>query len=265
MNVKVGLKSKWTNEQLRARMVCDPDFVEIYLDNKDLEEKLYQVEENLRYFKDKNGGIPMTVHQPEKFKNKFLNLASDNQTILDNTFECMQILCELAARCNLEGVIIHPYWSEDEQYKKDNSSGAQKVDRIIKNLTNLKEFRDIILLENEISGCFSLPYNILYILKQSGFRLTLDFCHLFIACKDDLNFKKALSVLKHHIHYCHLADTDGVTDNALEIGKGVIDWSKIVDYAKLALIEVGEEDYIKMPKMLNSLNYFKKICRQNTI
>ncbi|MFC1613354.1 TIM barrel protein [Patescibacteria group bacterium] len=265
MDIKVGLKSKWTFDQLDTRIFNKLDLIEIYLDYQDLEKRLDLIEENLRFLKEKHKNISITIHQPEKFKDNFLNLASLDFDILNNTYECLHILSQLADRYNLGGVIIHPYWSEDEKYKNDNVCNADKAERLISNLKNISQYKNIIFLENEISGCFSFYKDILNVLEKTEFRLALDFCHLRIASKNNKEFIKNVDKLGSHISYCHLSDTKGVQDDAMELGKGVINWCELVKYIKIALIEVEEKDYINIPKMLNSFNYFKKICYQNTI
>lgn len=265
MKTKIGLKSKWIINQLRTRITQRPDFIEIYLANKDLENNIDQIEESLRFLREKHKNISVTMHQPEKYKDKFLNLTSENPNTTTNTYECLDILNSLAVKYKLGGIIVHPYWSEDDDYINDDASNAEKVERLISSLNNILKYKNNIFLENEISGCFSSLQDILNVLDKTKFKLVLDFCHLRVACGSDINFKRAINELKSHIGYCHLSDTKGDHDDALELGEGVIDWVELSKHIKVALIEVEERDYINIPKMLNSYNYFKKICYQNTI
>lgn len=249
--MKLGLKSKWTNEQLKKRIELNPYLIEIFLSNSDLETQLPQINISLKNFVENFPNIKLSIHQPEKYKNQFLNLATKDRDTLTNTLDCFSILNDLSTKYGMLGFVTHPYWSEDPSYKN--------IDELIANLNKLPDLKKYLLLENELDGCFSTSDNIDTVLSKTGFKFVLDVCHLRIASSNEQMFITNFNKCKKHAYYFHLSDTDGVNDNALSLGKGVINWVDIKKDVTMGLIEVDDRDYSNIPDVINSYNYFTNL------
>jgi sugar phosphate isomerase/epimerase len=249
--MKLGLKSKWTKEQLEKRIELNPYLIEIFVANTDLETQLPQINDNLKYLTENFPDIKLSIHQPEKYKNQFLNLATKDGDTLTNTLECLSILNDLSIKYGMIGFVTHPYWSEDSSYKNIND--------LITNLNKLPDLKNNLLLENELDGCFSTPDNIETVLSKTGYKFVLDVCHLRIASYNELTFRTNFELCKKHAYYFHLSDTDGVNDNALGLGKGVVNWKSIKKDVDVGLIEVDDRDYANIPNAINSYNYFTNL------
>lgn len=249
--MKLGLKSKWTREQLEKRIELNPYLIEIFVANTDLETQLPQINDNLKYLTENFPDIKLSIHQPEKYKDQFLNLATKDKNTLTNTIECLSILNDLSIKYGMIGFVTHPYWSEDPSSKS--------IDDLILNLNLLSNFKDNLLLENELDGCFSTAENIEKVLSETGYKFVLDICHLRIASSNEQTFSKNFELCKKLAYYFHLSDTDGVNDNALGLGKGVINWKSVKKDVDIGLIEVDDQDYANIPNAINSYEYFKNL------
>ncbi len=249
--MKLGLKSKWTNEQLKKRIEIKPYLVEIFVSNSDLETQLFQINHSLKNFVENFPDIKLSIHQPEKYKNKFLNLATNDRDTLTNTLECLRILNDLSIKYGMLGFVTHPYWSEDP--------ASKNIDDLITNLNKLPDLKNSLMLENELDGCFSEPDDIGAVLSKTGFKFVLDVCHLRIASKNNHTFIRHFGECKNYSYYFHLSDTDGFNDNALSLGNGVINWLDIKKDVTIGLVEVDDNDYANIPNAISSFNYFKNL------
>jgi sugar phosphate isomerase/epimerase len=66
-------------------------------------------------------------------------------------------------------------------------------------------------------------------LQETGYRMTLDTSHLALACNAyGRNLEDEVKRLKPYVGHLHVADAAGLGDEGLQIGKGDINWKKIM-------------------------------------
>ncbi|MAG46977.1 hypothetical protein CL617_00085 [archaeon] len=247
----IGLKSAFYNIQLKQRLKKKPNLIEIQLLDGDLEFKLKDLEKQLKKLNKQN--IEIFIHQPfRKYKGQLLSL--NQKTIPIEAYKLMYKLCKkYNARC-----VIHPTNYLDKKVNKTY---------LIDNLKLLEPYQKYFYYENtHIEKFFSrIENNLDVIAKLKIQNFCIDLAHFFCIYN---NSKKLISNIKKIQEKCntyfHISDSIN-GEEALELGKGEIDFENILQYVNKGCIEVSSKDENNPKEMLNSYdklkNYTKKFDR----
>jgi len=248
----LGLKSHWSKEQLDTRLKLTPSLIEIYLANGDLEYRYDEVKDVCESLRDK--GIRIILHQPLKFNDEHINIAIGECQQLIYSLECIEELDSLGFE-----FIMHPYnhypeteqwidYTTDPKYKEHIAlkRSSESLINIILNYGSKNMY-----LENVYLDVFSSADDINYVIKKTNVKFCLDISHLFLM--DSKNFYSEFKKLKPDL--LHINDASKV-DDAIEVGKGLIDFSLLklnVD----GIVEVANNDDIRAVETIRSYNKIK--------
>jgi sugar phosphate isomerase/epimerase len=171
-----------------------------------------------------------------------LNLASNNNTIRDNSLKHIQKALLLSEKLGADKYGIHAGFLIDP----DKNELGKKIDKktlipeelgksnFMKGLAQIKNTNRStkLYVENNVLseqnfknyGCnpFMLTHKdaFLELKKNIEFNLLLDVAHLKVSCKSmGLNFIHELKFLSSQTDYLHISDNDGLSDSNLEIKK----------------------------------------------
>jgi len=250
----LGLKSHWSKEQLDTRLKLNPQLIEIYLANGDMEFRYEEIKEVCESLKDK--GIRVIIHQPLKFNDEHINLAIQESPQLIYSLECIEELDSLGFE-----FIVHPYnhypdteqwidYTTDPKYQ-EHISLRRSSEYLINNLINYGSKN--MFIENVYFDVFSTADDINYVIKKTKVKFCLDLSHLYLM--NSKNFYNEFKKLKPDL--LHINDANKV-DDAVEIGKGLIDFSLLklnVD----GIVEVANKDDIKAVETIRSYNKIKEM------
>lgn len=256
MNQKIGLKTCWHKKQIATRLPHNPAILEIYLYDGDLENHLGEIEEGIKEMK--KSGAEITIHQPEFFNGKTFTIASSNKNLTKNALGGYELLVGLCKKHKLKGLILHPYSANLDKPEINKSYKTINRESFMRNINKNKDLKKYAYLENIPIGFFSREEDIAEIRRKTKTRLCMDLCHLYMAYQDNNKMEKVLKNLVKTEDYFHIVDTRGNNHDSLEIGKGEINFEKIIKYIRQGIIEVNCKNQITADEMIRSYYEFNK-------
>lgn len=273
-NLGIGLKGHMANFN---KIYFDGlQLFEFQLEKNELDEKYDEIVQFIDKLSEK--GVSVMMHHVMKYHGADTSLSTENVKELENVVEKFLSLCKLK---NVIGFGMHSTNIADK-YDLCLDKTEECLDRITKNLLHLfkkyksERIQDLLYLENSIYGVNQFSH-FKEIKKKTGLKnVVLDDVHLFVSNimpltlvknppkeADYDKYRKLIKEFKSHFNvYFHIADTTANVPpdkDAVEIGKGIIDFSKIVDLIDFGVIEVW--DYFAKDPVENkrSLDLFCKI------
>jgi tRNA (guanine37-N1)-methyltransferase len=244
----IGLKSGLNKKEMKTRLVKKPKIMEIYLHTEELYEKLGELERTIKDLQKKE--IEVIMHMP------FNNLEKQRISMdKENVEEDLKILYKLGDLCIKYGInaIIHPYQPSEKSTKNQET--------FVQNLRKLKKYFNYFYFENDsTSEMFGTGKQMMQTGKDTGIKkICFDTCHSFMLHKNNDKLIEDIKMLKESDLYFHMADSNGESHGDA-IGKGKIDFDKILTFVKKGIIEVTSEDEMKAKQMLDS--YEKIMSKQ---
>lgn len=214
--------------------------------------------EDLRRIKVELGAM-VAVHAPAGD----VNLGSLNSRVRQASFEEIRESMEFASRIGASVVVIHPTpgilgmpegrWSREEQVPRHEGEKLARQEeyliRAVKDLADLAP--DLLLcLENLVypHEIYRSPEDMAELVKKinrTNVGVTLDVGHAAVCGHKPEDF---LHRLQDEIFHVHLHDNDGVIDQHLPLGRGVIDYVAVIhslkemDYQGVVNLEFKLED-----------------------
>ncbi|MBN2881630.1 hypothetical protein JXM83_06295 [Candidatus Woesearchaeota archaeon] len=287
-NLSVGLKCGLSNLNIVLEKNPEVQLIELQLSSDELENKLSDVFlacDNLESL----GKLVMFHHVPF-FKNKSIGVGTTADDF-KATEEEIKIFLDLCKRRNVVGFGLHI--ADDFKQGNDLSNQSRSVlpekecslllKNVVKNLSYLfKKYKkdnieQYLYVENSIRALRTLD-DFLEIQKKTGLKnMLLDIVHLFNACiyskyfcptkKQDYEyFEHLIEGFKKYFNvYFHIADTTGNHPDdrdACEIGKGIIDLSKVINFIDFGVIEVWDYFSKEYTENQNSYEVFCKLRDQ---
>jgi len=254
----VGLKCANKHDELKQRYIEHPNIMEFHTFPDDLTKNIKKLEKEIIKLKNKN--VHVIIHMPFYVNKHRPTLSRENPIDELKEFYILGKLCK-KYHCK---AIIHP---------TGDISCADKEEWIIKNLKKLKQYFDYFYFENVTHGIYCKTEDIFRINKSAGIKnVCIDTCHLYITYSqliqqpnsdskkewDEFN-KKVNDKIINHIQimqenfntYFHLNDHD-FKKHSLEIGKGFIDFDRILPYVHMGVTEVVSKSEIKPDEMIRS-------------
>ncbi len=234
----IGLKSCDKEDEMETRLKHHPVFMELHLFDSDIFKGKQKLEKTIMELQAK--GVHVGLHMPFSHDGKSYSLG---QKDIKEELRMFKILGELCRKYHIQAV-VHP---------TQQIGIAEDEDMLIENIKKLKRYYDYFYFENVTHGLFSNANNIVRIGKKAGIRnMCIDTCHLFITYQDNDKIKKHIKKIRKHFNtYFHLNDHDYKT-HSCEIGKGYIDFSKILPYVNKGVTEVCGKDEKHPKEMIRS-------------
>ncbi|MBW2976289.1 hypothetical protein KY347_02475 [Candidatus Woesearchaeota archaeon] len=234
----IGLKSSDKEIQLEKRLKYHPVVMELHLFDDDLFAGKERLEKTIGKLKSK--GINVVLHMPFCSGGKRYSLAKKDAS---KELIMLGALGEMCKKHHIKA-IVHP--AQD--------TGEKEIKKmLVSNLKRLEKYYDYFYFENSSKGIFSKTSDIIRIGRKSGMKnMCIDTCHLFLAYRDNNKIARHIaSVRKEFNTYFHLNDCDLKT-HSCQIGRGYIDFSKILPYVNLGVTEITSADENNPREMIKS-------------
>lgn len=250
----IALKSRWTKKHLISKLKENPDVIEFFVPEGDLEnnKKYNQINKTIKNLSEK--GIKVMIHLPFLYKGKDVSL-SQSPADLGSTLECLNKVDYLKKiNTNVIGFIVH---AADGRFKQPH-----KKEWLIKNIKTLEE-NDLlsnIYLENNISSPFDSKKDILDIIKKTNLRnICFDFAH-YLKMNKKLSVKDYLSIKSKINIYNHLANHNPQTNfHSSRLREGIIDFRLFAPYIESCCIEIYSQDEVKAKEQIEDYKWFLSI------
>jgi N-acetylneuraminate synthase len=221
-----------------------PKLVEIHLTWRDLTQFNLEDLENKFSSYDQD----LVVHAPEYYKDKLIDFATRDASVLDYSIEMLEKTVELAkslgskfkgvCRSNGPKVVVHP-GGHFESRLETNKTDQYKA--LSNNLSNIKKDGVELLVENMPPNPWYFGgqwYNTIFMdsaeIRQFVDDTKLGFCydtsHALLYCN---SINQTLSEYTKNIHsltrHLHIADAAGTTQEGLQLGQGNIDFDHLFE------------------------------------
>lgn len=267
MNLKTGI----SGEGIADRLQYNPSILELVLSSDDLR-NLLEVERTIESLQAR--GIKVYLHHPMRYNGKYLNLVSDDEEVITYTAYSTGVLASIAQRHDVS-VVIHANYSEPQEHGYLPSVRPTLQETL--ELKSRLEFYHAMgvgkhfLWENSCHGLMSThnQYYIDEVIVPLKLPTTWDISHAFVGVGgDNALLLNDLNRVSEYTKYFHIVDSLGLTHDALEIGKGSIDWIPIVPHVlgKDYILEIGlKPPHNDCTPMVNSAVTFSKMIQDYLI
>lgn len=209
----------------------EPKLFEFHLSDKDLEMNL----------PEGNFKQELIVHAPEYSYRTYLNLVSVNkeerELALKNLQKSLDLTKKLAEKFTGKpkfvfhsgGVTLAPYEKPQELVQiLIDMIGRLKGDGVEILPENLPA-RNWIFGGEYVTNIFMFADEIKKILDQTGLKMCFDTSHSMLACNmHNVDIYEEIKKLRPYISHMHISDGAGVGEEGLQVGKGEIDWARLM-------------------------------------
>lgn len=237
--MKKGIKVRF--HDIKEMLSFNPDVFEFHFSDKDLD---------MEHPFDSTFNQELVVHAPEYYKQKLIDLCSDNTQSLQHTREKS---VELIQRVIDETLKISKHFSGQPMIvlhpggmRLNRISDKKKIDELRANLKkslNEIDAKDTTLLVENMPPYpwfFGGQWNCHILLdaeeikkfcEETGYPFCFDLSHAQLYCKwANRDLDEFIKTVKHLIKHIHFADADGVDGEGLQIDEGEIDFSKVMSH-----------------------------------
>jgi len=238
----IGLKASDIRKELRTRLKLNPKIIELHLFETDLFSGIRKLEKTIHYLQKKH--IIVRMHMPFKYKGRYLSL---HKMDIRNEIKVFTKLGKLCKKYHIKA-IVHPYLPFE-----DSNCSKKTRDVIAVNLMRFRKYYDYFYFENSSKDIYSKTPDVLYVNKKARVRnVCIDTCHLYETYKDNNKIENHIKVMRKYFNtYFHLNDSD-LKYHSLEIGKGKIDFNRILPYVNQGVTEIRSRDEAHPKEMLRS-------------
>lgn len=239
-----GLKSNIKNKDLTQRLKLNPKIMEFHLFYDDLFSNKKELEKTIQRLQKKK--IKTILHMPHGFADKSETKYSLSKKDVTKDVEMLKSLGDLCKKYDVIG-IIHP----------THNHGPIDERTFVQNTKKLKNYMDHFYFENETQGLFCKDEDISRIFKDAGIKnACIDTAHAYEVYNDTNRIVEHIKRLRQHFNlHFHIVDNDKKV-HSCEIGKGLIDFDRILPYVNQGVVEVCSKDETTAVEMLSS---YKKI------
>ncbi|MFC6253308.1 sugar phosphate isomerase/epimerase family protein [Secundilactobacillus hailunensis] len=273
MMPNLGLKASTSLEQTNERLQYHPSVFEFYTDEHDMTKNgLVHLAEMVKYVQSA-GVRKIVIHHPMGFDHHHNEVAVSALKDPDGYKFMMgsaDALIELAIKLNVQ-VLIHGGYSDQDAVV--NAFGDLKTGRKVI-FDRLDYFQQLggnhVMFENSISPAFDYGDDeIEEAVIAHHYRLCYDISHGFIVLHGD-NDKLVQSIKRlapQTVHY-HFVDSMGEHHDSLQLGKGKIDWQrvmKVVNPKATNIYEIDLADQNDSREMRASHDYLTKLLATEKI
>jgi sugar phosphate isomerase/epimerase len=255
----IRLKTSLDEKSIEDRLKYNPEIIEFYLDEKDVNDtkRLIAKIRELRKM-----GIRVYLHHPMRHNGSCLDILSGNKELRNYYYESSRILAEICLEEDIYCIIHAHYYDSESSYY----SGQDHTKKMGQEISNIIEFsKGRFLWEDTTEGLFSFanPYLIEQIIIPLNLPINIDISHTFISFKGNNDqLKRVLEVTEPYARYYHLVDSLGQSHDSLSLGKGNINWTMVKPFVKKKdfIFEIGlDGDHCDCSPMIDSARYFQNI------
>jgi len=254
----LGLKTSIDHEQLFDRIRHQPDIIELHTFDKDYTgNRLVNLEKTIEYLKSR--GIEVLVHGPLTLNGETIGGLHFKKKLRAFYHYSATALSEIAKKLNVN-IVIHP------NYKRDLSLKRTELEQgVIELMDEYDELSgDRFLWENDTKGIFSFGNpDFLDTFFPNGRKMCFDTLHALISLNgNNEKMFEEIEKAKDNIKHFHLIDSMGLKHDSLQIGKGIIDWKKMMPYLtedRTYVFEIDLPNQTDCIEMLLSYEYLKQV------
>ncbi|GGO03880.1 TIM barrel protein [Saccharibacillus kuerlensis] len=263
MRKGIRLKGGIDDKSFENRLRYDPEILELYLTEKDME-YTNRIRERIRELRRR--GISAYMHHPSKYRGAYLDILSEDPEMRDfyrkSTEELLQICQEEDAKC-----VIHAHYVGlgDLPVNRERTIELREAIRSIPGYDS-----GLLLWEDSTEGlfCYSNPYLIDDLIIPLSLPLNVDVSHTFIGFQGSNDkLEEVLQRTAPYATYYHLVDSMGQRHDSLPLGEGLIEWNRVKPYVegKDFIFEINlTGDHTDCSPMVDSAEFFAKIKAAET-
>ncbi|HKM43261.1 MAG TPA: sugar phosphate isomerase/epimerase family protein [Limnochordia bacterium] len=215
-------------------------------------------------------GASFTVHAPSHD----VNLGSLNVRTREAAFEEIKASIDFARSIGASIVVVHPVfgilgmpegkWSKEYHPPKREAENLSRQEALlVRAVKDLADYApDVMLcLENlvyphEIYRSSEDMAELIRKINRSNVGITLDVGHATVCGHKPADF---LNLLQDDVFHVHLHDNDGVIDQHLPLGEGIIDYVEVLDSLK----SMGYQGVVTFEFMLEDPGSYRKYVQQS--
>ncbi|QHW32092.1 sugar phosphate isomerase/epimerase [Paenibacillus rhizovicinus] len=254
------LKGNLEQRNVDNRLSYNPDIIEFYLSEQDLESPDL-IRDRIRQLHKR--GVKPYLHHPPKFQGEYLDILSSNPAVRRYYHESSELLARICkeerAKC-----IIHAHYTHTESCHYITRERTVRLREEIREI--LTYARDVFLWEDSTAGLFAYgtnPYLVDELIVPLELPLNVDVSHAFISCGgDNERLQHVLERTKPYAEYYHLVDSMGIEHDSLSLGQGRIDWRMVkpLVLGKDFIFEITlAGDHSDCTPMVDSARYFANV------
>jgi sugar phosphate isomerase/epimerase len=257
----VRLKCSTSLTAVNDRLRYNPEILEFYLSNEDLEDEALLLD-RISYVQSK--GTKVYLHHPMIYKGLPQDILDPDMERRSYYLRSTEQLVRIGEARGVK-VIVHAHYANTVSSYHSTLANLVKMRNRIDDILSFG--RNTILWENTIEGIFSYDNEKLieHLIEPLNLSLVVDISHTFISFKgDNEKLEETLERTFKYAHYYHVVDSDGQTDG-LSLGKGSIDFRMVYPYIrnKEFIFEISLHNYDDCTPMIRSAEYFNKLVREN--
>ncbi|CAI6082880.1 TIM barrel protein [Cohnella sp. JJ-181] len=262
----IRLKGNLEQRNLDNRLAYDPDIIEFYLSEADLEDPDL-IRDRIRQLHER--GVKPYLHHPPMYQGTYLDILSGNPQVL----RFYHASCELLARICIEErakCVVHAHYVDTHSCEDVTRERTVLLREEIRKV--MAYSRDVFVWEDSTEGLFSYgcnPYLIDELIAPLALPLTVDVSHAFISFGgDNERLRDILIRTAPYAQYYHLVDSMGLTHDSLQLGLGKIDWRMVKPLVqdKDFIFEITlSGDHYDCTPMVDSARYFADIAAEERI
>ncbi|MTV81737.1 TIM barrel protein [Secundilactobacillus folii] len=273
MMPSLGLKASTSLEQINDRLQYQPNVFEFYTDAHDMTKNgLAHLEEMIKYVRGA-GVHNIVIHHPMAYDHHHNEVGvsalkdPDGYQFMMGTADA---LIELAIKLDVQ-VLIHGAYSDAREVVAafGNLETARQV--VLDRLDYFqKRGGDHVMIENSTSPIFDFGNpEVEQAVMAHHYRLCYDISHGFIVLHGN-NDKLVDSVKRlalQTVHY-HLVDSMGDHHDSLQLGKGRVDWYRVMQVVNRKATNIYEIDLANQndcAEMLASHEYLNQLLRTKQV
>ena len=260
----LGLKSSTDIVQIQDRLKYHPDVFEFHLTQNDMtNDGLKRLSEYIDMIKDKYTQ-KIILHEPIRyngFQMEMIMPENFDYNVYNFMMNSIEKIIKLSIDKNIYSLIHGAFNKETQKYINMYKNFSDAEDTLINRLDYFNKYSDgHLCIENSISSLwgYSDP-KVRYIAKKHQYKLAFDTSHAFIQAKGSNKILiESLKDLHDNIVHYHLVDSNGLFHDSLEIGKGKIDWGKVIPVLNLnatLIYEINLKNQEDAKEQINSYHY----------
>lgn len=268
--MQLGLKASTNKDQIDDRLKYHPDVFEFHLTDQDFTTDGW--EHFLKMVSYVSDQVPHIVfHHPMKWHDQRCELYTNprvNPELYEFVIQSAARLIKLAAQTNSYALVHGAYKSAISNITTQWPTIAAAQDAVFNEMERLREIApEHVVFENGISPVYGygdpeLENRII----QANLPLAFDISHAFIAVHADNDaLIESLRHLKPQVKHYHLVDSMGQDHDSLPLGKGLVDWQRVVNELNPTasrIYEINLADQRHCQEMMASHQYLTQIVAE---
>ncbi|WP_255570795.1 TIM barrel protein [Cohnella sp. CFH 77786] len=260
------LKGNLEQSNLDNRLGYDPEILEFYLSDRDLQDPDL-IRDRIRQLHHR--GVKPYLHHPPVHQGEYLDILSGNPLVRRFYNES----CELLARiCEEERAkcVVHAHYVHTDSCRNVTRERTVLLREEIRKV--MAYSKEVFVWEDSTEGIFSYgrnPYLIDDLIVPLELPLTVDVSHTFISFGgDNERLRDVLERTSPYAQYYHLVDSAGIEHDSLPLGRGRIDWRMVkpLVLGKDFIFEITlSGDHFDCAPMVDSARYFAGVEAEDKV